>query len=916
VLRPWAVEREAKMTIRNLNKMFEPRSAALIGASGKPGSVGFTAARNMISGGFQGPIYFVNPARAQILDRPCFPDIESLPEAPDLALVATPPQAVPGVIDALGRKGCRAAVVITAGLRGDLSRQMLEAAEPYLLRILGSNCLGLLLPEVRLNASFAHAPARLGDLAFLSQSGAIITSVLDWAADRAVGFSQMVSLGDTDDVDFGDMLDYLAGDVSSRAILLYIESLKNAPKFMSAARRAARSKPVIVIKAGRRAEGARAAASHTGALAGADAVYEAAFRRAGVLRVYDLDEIFDAAEVLSHIGSLPGERLAVLTNGGGAGVLAADALGDYQGRLAVLEESTIAALDKVLPNTWSRGNPVDIIGDAPPQRYRDAMDAMLQDKNTDAILAINCPTALASSLDAAKAVLEAVDARRAQGFVPKPVLTNWLGSSAAEPARKLFEATGAAKKGVASFATPGAAVRGFMQLVRYSRAQEELTRTPPALPDGFAYDAAKVSEMLRRVLAEGRSMLTEPEAKDVLAAYGVPVAATYAAPDPATVALYAARILSRLRADAYKSCVVKILSHDISHKSDVGGVRLDITSPADAEEAAREMLETVRKVAPHARVLGFSVQPMVRKRGAHELIVGVSEDKAFGPVILFGAGGTAVEAIADTALALAPLDLALAHDLMRGARIHRLLKGYRDHEAADLDAIALTLVKVGYLTANHPEIRELDINPLLANSQGVIALDARIVVRDEAADPRTPMSIRPYPRQWEAVRELEGVGRMLLRPVRPDDEPRYEALMLRMTPTDIRLRLFAPVKKFSHKLMARMTQLDYAREIAFAAVAGEPEEFLGVVHLAADPDYIRAEYAVMVRSDLKGHGLGWILMQHAIAYAKAEGLRELNGSVLCENTTMLQMCRELGFQVGADPEDPAVKKVMLDLREA
>jgi acetyltransferase len=902
------------MTIRNLNNMFEPRSAALVGASSKPGSVGFTAARNMISGDFQGPVYFVNPKRSEVLGRPCFPDVESLPETPDLAVVATPPGAVPGVIDALGRKGCRAAVVITAGLRGELAASMLQAAEPYLLRILGSNCLGLILPEAGLNASFAHTHARLGDLAFLSQSGAIITSVLDWAAARAIGFSQMVSLGDMDDVDFGDTLDYLAGDVRSRAILLYVEAVKNAPKFMSAARRAARSKPVIVIKAGRRAEGARAAASHTGALAGADAVYEAAFRRAGLLRVYDLDEIFDAAEVLSHVGSLPGERLAVLTNGGGAGVLAADALGDREGRLAVLGEDAVAALDKVLPPTWSKGNPVDIIGDAPPQRYRDAMDILLQDKNVDAILAINCPTALASSLDAAQAVLDAVEARRAKGLGVKPVLANWLGDGAAEPARKLFEAAGAARKGVANFVTPGAAVRGFMHLARYSRAQEELTRTPPALPEGFAYDAAKVSELLKRALGEGRTMLTEPEAKDVLAAYGVPVTTTYAAPDPSTVALFAARILSQLKADGHKACVVKILSHDITHKSDVGGVRLDLTTPADAELAAQEMLETVRRAAPHARVSGFSVQPMARKRGAHELIIGVSEDKAFGPVILFGAGGTAVEAIGDTALALAPLDLALAHDLMRSTRIHRLLQGYRDHEPADLDALALTLVKIGCLTANHPEIRELDINPLLADSHGVIALDARIVVKNEAAEPRTPMAIRPYPRQWEKTEELNHVGRLLIRPVRPDDEPLYEALMRRMTPMDIRLRLFAPVKKFSHKLMARMTQLDYAREIAFAAVAGEPAEFLGAVHLAADPDYIRAEYAVMVRSDLKGQGLGWMLMQHAIAYAKSEGLRELHGSVLRENTTMLLMCGELGFESSPDPEDPAVLQVRLDLR--
>jgi acetyltransferase len=901
------------MTTRNLDKMFEPRSVALIGASSRPGSVGYTMARNLTEGGFDGTIYFVNPRGAEIEGRPCWTSIDALPEAPDLALVATPPETIPGVIDELGRKGTRAACIVTAGIRGELAQRMLDAAKPYVLRIVGPNCIGLLLPIVGVNGSFAHIAPISGDLVFLSQSGAIITSVLDWAAGHGVGFSQMVSIGDMSDVDLGDLLDYFAGDVKSRAILLYLESITNARKFMSAARRAARAKPVIVIKAGRHAESAKAAASHTGALAGADSVYEAAFHRAGLLRVNDLDELFDAAETLSRLGSVPGERLTVLTNGGGAGVLAADRLGDYDGHLARLSDETITALDGLLPATWSRGNPVDIIGDAQPDRYRDAIGVLLNDENIDAILVINCPTALASSTDAAQAILSTIESRKISGRPTKPLLANWLGEGAARDGRKLFE-----DAGVPSFNTPSDAVRGFMQLVQYSQAQRALMRTPPALPDGFEFDAAKASELIAGVVASGRSTLTEPEAKAVLAAYGVTVAPTYVASDPASVRQIAERILGQRDGQGekeHKSCVIKILSNDISHKSDVGGVRLDIGSPEEAEKAAVEMLELVRRKSPNAHLDGFSVQPMIRMRCAHELIIGVNEDPTFGPVIMFGAGGTSVEAVADTAIALPPLDITLAHDLMRSTRIHRVLKGYRDHPPVNLDAIALALVKISYLTANHPEIRELDINPLLVNADGLVALDARIVVADEALSARAPMAIRPYPRQWEVNCELPGVGPLHVRPIRPDDEPLYQALMDRMTPSDLRLRLLAPSKNRSHKFLARLTQLDYAREIGFAMFTTTTgrHEMLGAAHLAANPDYTSAEYAIMVRSDLKNQGLGWFLMNRLISYAKAEGLNELHGSVLSENSTMLNMCRELGFRVSRDPEDLAVMHVALDL---
>lgn len=891
------------MTIRNLDFLFRPASVALFGASEQRGSVGATVAANLLSGGFSGPIWFVNPRHKQVQGQPCYARAGELPGTPDLAVIAIPGRHVPGVIAELGEKGCRAAAVLSAGVEGELETKMLQAARPHGLRILGPNCIGLLMGGSGLNASFSHDKPLPGDLALVSQSGALLTSVLDWANGRQIGFSLMASVGNMADVDFGDMLDYLAGDVSSSAVLLYIEGIKHAGKFMSAARRAARSKPVIVIKTGRHASAAKAAASHTGALAGSDDVYDAAFRRAGVLRVPDLDELFIAAETAERIGTLSGERLTILTNGGGAGVLAADALADENGDLARLSDETKAALGEILPQTWSGANPVDIIGDAGPERYSKAMAVLLAAPETEAILVMNCPTALASSEDVGRAVIETVDASRASGR-RKPVVANWLGSVAAVKARAMF-----AEAGIPSFETPRQAVRGYMNLVHYSRAQNELMRAPPMLPRQLSFDAGNAQAQIDAVLQAGRSMMTEPEAKRLLQAYDVPVVQAYAATTPAQVHEAASSVLKD-----HAAVVLKIISDDIAHKSDVGGVRLDITSADRASDAAREMLERIGKARPEARIQGMSVQPMIHGKLAHELIIGMSEDATFGPVILFGAGGTAVEVVKDTAMALPPLDLKLAQDMIRETRISRLLKGYRDRPAADIDAIALTLVKVSYLVSQHPEIRELDINPLRADENGAVALDARVVLADPAKTPRTPMAIRPYPREWEKTLAPEGLGEVFIRPIRPDDEALYEAMIARMDPADLRLRFFSPQRHMSRKFLARLTQIDYGREIAFVALAPDETEMLAVARFFADPDYRNAEYAVMTRSDLKGRGLGWQMMRHLIDYARAEGLERLYGSVLAENSTMLRMCRQLGFETRHDPHDPSVFQVELPLK--
>ena len=891
------------MTVRNLEYMLKPRSVALVGASSRPGSVGLITARSLKRSGFSGPVWLVNPKYGSIDGQDCYPSLSALPTAPDLGVIATPPDTVPELIEQLASKGARAAVVITAGVRGEVKRAMLEAARPHLVRIQGPNCLGLMLPGIGLNASFSHRPPLTGDLAFVSQSGALITAIIDWACGRNIGFSHVISLGDMADVDFGDVLDYLATDVQSRAILLYMESITNAPKFMSAARRAARSKPVIVVKTGRSAKGAQAALSHTGTLAGADDAYEAAFRRAGVLRVRELDELFSAAEILARHPGLAGERLAVLTNGGGAGVLAVDHLGDLGGTVATMSPTTSSALDAVLPPTWSHGNPIDIIGDADAERYARALEILLRSDDADAILVMNCPTALTSSTAVAEWVTAAVEQHKRSPQRPKAVITTWLGDEVTRAARQLF-----AKKGIGSFATPAEAIDGFMHLVRYSRAQDELMRTPPALSADFKGDAGRAQAIIRSALAAGRSVLSEVEGKQLVAAYGIATVPTEIARDPAEVGAIAATFIRQ-----HGVCVVKILSDDITHKSDIGGVRLGLERAEAAQQAAGDMAQRIAREKPDARIEGFTVQPMICRPRAHELILGMSVDESFGPLLMFGAGGTAVEVLRDTAHALPPLDLKLARDMMQQTRVWHLLQGYRDCPAADVDRVAEALVRLSYLVAHHPEIREVDINPLLADADGVIALDARVKVADAKQRPRVPMAIRGYPTEWSSEIAVGNIGRVHIRPIRPEDEGLYRDFFAKVAPNDVRLRFFTARPKLSHRFLAQLTQIDYAREMAFVALGRNGHGLLGVVRMIADPDYTKAEFAILVRSDLKGYGLGWQLMTHLIRYANTEKLQELHGLVLMENASMLKMCRELGFAIDPEPGDASLRHVCLRL---
>jgi acetyltransferase len=780
------------------------------------------------------------------------------------------------------------------------------AARAHHMRLIGPNCLGIIMPRSRLNASFAARTPAIGDLALISQSGAIAAAMIDWAAQRSVGFSGIVSVGDQLDVDISDLLDFFALDMSTRAILMYVESISDARKFLSAARAAARIKPVVVVKAGRKAQGARAAATHTGALAGADAVYDAAFRCAGLVSVFDLRELFDCAETLGRKTPLSGPRLAILTNGGGVGVLAVDRLVELGGVAAALSDTTLALLDRTLPPTWSRANPVDIVGDAHPSRYATALEALLADDANDAVLVTNVQTAVAPATEIAATVARVVASDRASRAVPKTVLAAWAGTDASV-VRTFGEAS------IPNFPTEDDAVRGFMHLVRYHEARDALMETPPGLPTDLVPAAATARSIVDDALAQGRTWLDPLEVNAVLSAYGIPVVPTVVARTPDETRRAAQALLAE-----HQAVAIKVLSRDIVHKSDVNGVRLNLSSVEAAEIAARDVLAAAHAARPDARIDGIVVQPMIKRRNARELIAGIADDPTFGPVIAFGRGGTAVEVIDDKALALPPLDLKLARDLIGRTRVSRILNQYRDVPAAAGDEVALTLVRLAQLAADLADVSELDINPLLADESGVLALDARIAVarhRSPSAGPeRGRLAIRPYPAEWCRVLQVGDGWQVDVRPIRPEDEAALVAFLQKTSKEDLRLRFFAPMKEFTHPFVARLTQIDYARAMAFVATDTQTGDILGVVRMHSDSAYESAEYAILVRSDLKGRGLGWALMELMISYARSEGLRHLTGQVLRSNRKMLDMCRHLGFSIKVDAADSDICDVSLPLR--
>lgn len=894
------------MTIRNLDRAFRPKSVAVIGASTREGSVGRVVFRNILDGGFAGPVWPVNPKYSDIDGTECFRQVADLPEAPDLGVIVTPRETVPGLIDELGRKGTRAALVISAGLTREngLRQKMLDAAKPHLLRIVGPNTLGLMMPTVALNASFSHIPPTAGRLALLSQSGAIATSLIDWAAARGIGFSHIVSLGDMADVDTGDCLDFIATDREADAALMYMETITNPRKFLSAARAASRLKPVVAVKAGRHAAAAAAAATHTGALSGGDRVVDAALKRAGILRVDDLNDLFGAAATLARSKPLTRGRVGIVTNGGGAGVLAIDGLLDHGGELAELSAETIAALDKTMPATWSRANPVDIIGDAPPERYRAAVEAVAADPNVDVLLVMNCPTALGSSEDAARTVAALAPNGR---IGDKPVIAAWLGEATAGYARTFLE-----EANIACYETPGDAARTVAWLDDWSKAQRSLMRVPEHSTVDIQGRRAEAEPVLAAAIADGRTMLTEAEAKAVLQAYGIPTPETSVVASPDAVAEEARRLL----ASGYAKVVVKLLSLKVSHKSDLGGVALSLETPEAAADAARAIRARFETARPGETPDGYAVQPMIERKHAHELIIGMARDPLFGPAILFGAGGTAVEVLDDTAIGLPPLDDVLGGDLIDSTRIGRLLKGYRDRKPADRAAILAAINAVSALVVDFPCIKGLDVNPLLADENGVIALDARIEIDATRAGEKGPnrdLAIRPWPADWQRDLVAENGETYQLRPIKPSDIGLYEAFFAKTTNEDMRLRFLSPRRHFSQTDLVRMTQLDYDRDMAFVAIAVDGT-MAGVGRISADPDRETAEYGLLVRSDLQGAGIGRAILRLLADFARDDGIGKIEGFVLAGNERMLDMCRHMGFAIARHREEPDLMLVTLDLR--
>jgi acetyltransferase len=870
-----------------LDPIFEPRSVAVVGASATAGSVGNILMRNLLENPFGGVVYPVNPKRHAVHGVRCYPDLAAIPEVVDLAVIATPAAGVPEVVRQCSDRGIPGAVVISAGFAelGPSGRE-LEArtrdASQGKVRVIGPNCLGVIRPPRNLNASFASGSVAPGRVALLSQSGAICTSILDWAAEKHVGFSAFVSVGSMLDVDFADLIDYFADDAATRSIILYMESVGDVRKFLSAARSVGRTKQIIVVKAGRHEAGARAAASHTGALAGADAVFDAAFRRAGILRVATIGELFDMSEILALQPPPHGRALAIVTNAGGPGVMATDALMLAGGQVAALAPKTVAALNAALPPFWSHSNPVDVLGDATPDRYRIAAEECVRDPAADGLLVLLTPQAMTDPTATARAVSDAV--RNAT----KPVLACWMGGATVRPGRDVLAAAG-----IPTFDAPEPAIAAFLHMADYSRNQELLYETPQAIPGDWRPETAEVRSIFAQARAAGRLLLTEVEAKAALAAYGLPVTPAVQC-DDADRAVAAANHLGY-------PVVLKLSSTTLTHKTDDGGVQLNLSDEAAVRAAFATIRDNVARLARPEAFEGVTVQPMIRDRGL-ELIVGSSVDRQFGPVILFGTGGVLVEVVQDRALALPPLNRALARRLMERTKIYPALKGVRGQRPVDLEALEALLVRFGQFLVDFPEVAEVDMNPVLASPERVQALDARVLLAPPDA-PRPRLAIHPFPNRYTAPFTLRNGSTVTVRALGPEDEPLIVAMHGRHSEHTLRMRYFGLVKTLSRDSLIRLCHLDYDREMALTAVTLDGGTMLGVSRYYLRPETGEAEFALIVSDAYQGQGLGRHLLERLIAVARERGARKLTGQVLVENTAMLELVRTLNFREAVPPRD-------------
>jgi len=876
------------VSIRNLESLFSPRHVAIVGAGAERVQLGHVVLRNLVDAGFDGVVYPVNPTRESVAGIQAYASIADTPATPELAVVCTPAAEVEGVVRECGEAGVKAVAVISAGFRevGDEGRELErrlgeELARHDGLRLLGPNCLGLLVPRLGLNASFAGAMPIDGNVAFVSQSGALATSVIDWAREARIGFSLVASMGNMLDIDIGDVIDYLGQDGRTSSIVLYVESVTEPRRFMSAARAFARVKPIVVYKAGRFAASAQAAVSHTGAMVGEDDVYDAAFRRAGLVRVGRIEDVFSTAELLARERPPRGERLAIVTNAGGPGVMAADALLARGGVLAELAPDSVAALDGALPPAWSRANPIDVLGDAGPKRFGDAVATALADGGVDAVLVILTPQAMTDVPGTAEAVLEA---RRGS---QKPVLAAWMGGHGVREGLERLTLGG-----VAAYGFPEQAVGAFMDLVSYARNREMLYETPRAIPVSFSPDLGRAKELMSTALAEGQWVLSEIASKRLLEAYEIPVTT----PVPALTADDAVAAAEQIGYPV----VLKVRSEAVTHKTDVGGVALGLSSPDGVRAAYDRVLATVGARLPDAELQGVTVQPMAQMAG-YELVLGARKDASFGAMILLGAGGVAAEVLHDQALDMPPLNERLALSMLRSLRIWPLLAGHRGRPGIDLDALLEILMRFSYLVADYPEISEIEVNPLLVGTDGALALDARAVV-DHALISHPPpafshLAIRPYPDEYVHTATTTDGLNVTLRPIRPEDEPAWHEMLDACSLDSIEMR-FRGLVKHTHQMATRYCFIDYDREMAIVAeleLDDGTSKLLGVGRLVADPDRRTAEYAVLVADPWQGHGLSTLLTDDCLNIARLWGIRTVLGETAPDNSRMIAVFRKHGF---------------------
>ena len=889
-----------------LTPLFEPKSVGVIGASERETAIGGGLIRNMLDAGFKGKIFAINPKHDKVHGVTCYKSVEDVPHRLDLVVIATAAQKVPAIIDGCGRAGVKAAIVLSAGFsetgpRGAaLERSVMDAARRHKIRLLGPNCLGIMRPDLGLNATFAHGRALPGSIGLISQSGALCTAILDWARPNNVGFSAVVSLGSSRDVDFGEALEYMISDPRTESIFLYVEGLRDARRFMSALRGAARVKPVLLIKVGRHPEASKAVLSHTGALVGDDAVFDAAIRRAGVIRLYNMGQLFASANALFSHFRPRGNRLAIITNGGGPGVMAADRALDLGIPLAQLSEQTMAKLNDCLPATWSHGNPIDILGDADVDRYRGAIKAVLEGPNVDGVLVMLTPQAMTRPVEVAKALIE--EERSAD----KPVVTCFMGEEQVGEARKLFEAAG-----IPTFRTPEPAVELFSHISAYYRNQKLLAQTPASLSENNPPSIESARLVIETALNERRKVLNEMESKAILAAFRIPIAQTVVARS-ATEAMVLAEEIGL-------PVVMKIDSLDITHKSDVGGVRLNLTSLAAVRTAYQEILEGVRRTHPNASINGIAIEPMVIKRNGRELMVGVRRDPVFGPIITFGEGGTRVEVQKDRAIALPPLNSYLARDLIRSTRVSSYLDEFRNMPPINMEALEMVLLRVSEMVCELPWLKELDINPLIVDENGAVAVDARIVADNVSptADRYDHMAIHPYPQHLTTHWTLPDGTDVTIRAIKPEDADLEVNFVRKLSAETKYFRFMNTMRELPPAMVVRLTQIDYDREMAFVATVTEDgqETEIGVCRYAVNPDGESCEFAVVVADDWQHRGLARRLMGVLIETARNRGLVYMNGVFLANNDRMLRFVQSLGFVLSSDPDDSTVKLGVLPLQD-